>query len=95
MNQNTLEKGILSMNIFSLIYFLVLAVISYYPIQITLFEVVAQIITIPLILFLLFSIGYCTIRFLKKERRANLISSFMLSLISILFLVILTIIQMA
>jgi len=94
MNKYNLEKGILYFNIFALIYFAFLALLSYYPVEMTLFNVIAQIITIPLLLFLIFTFGYCIYRFIKKEKRKAIILSFVLSFTSISFLVILTIIQM-
>ena len=95
MDKYYIEKVILYINIFALIYFSFLAYLSYYPIELTLFNVIAQLITIPLLLFLVFSFGYCLYRLIKKEARKNLILSFILSITSISFLVILTIIQMS
>ena len=95
MNKYYVEKGLLYINVFALIFFSFLAYLSYYPIEVTLFNVIAQLITIPLLLFLVFSIGYCSHRLIKKGTRKNLIMSFILSMTSISFLVILTIIQMS
>ena len=88
------EQIILRINIFSLIYFTVLIAISYYPIEITLFNVIAQIITIPLLLFLIFSLGYSFFKIIKKQKNRDVFLILILSLLSIIFLTILTIIQM-
>ena len=95
MDKYYIEKVVLYINIFALLYFSFLAYISFYPIELTLFNVIAQLITIPLLLFLVFSFGYCSYRLIKKEARKNLILSFILSITSISFLVILTIMQMS
>ena len=75
-------------------YFILLGILSYYPIEITLFGVIRELITIPLLLFLIFSFGYSIYIIIKKPRNKTIISIFILSLISIAFLVIITTIQM-
>lgn len=88
------EKSILYLNIFAIIYFAVLGILSYYPIEITLFNVIAQILTIPLLLFLIFSLGYSFYKIIKNQKNRNVLTILILSLLSIIFLIILTIIQM-
>lgn len=94
MKQFKLEKTILYINFIAVIYFVVLALISYYSIEGTLFNVIAQIITIPLLLFLFFSLAYSTNKIITNKREKSILSIFILSSLSIIFLIILTIIQM-
>jgi heme O synthase-like polyprenyltransferase len=89
-----LEKIIFYINIIALVYFAALAILSYYPIEITFFNVIAQIISLPLLMFLIFSLGYSSFEIIKKEKKKNTISIFILSLTSISSLIVLTIIQL-
>lgn len=88
------EKAMVSVNIIALVYFIILAILSYHPYESTLFNAIAQIVTIPLLLVLIFSLGYSVFRIISKQMNREVVSLLVLSSLSVLFLVVLTIIQM-
>ena len=88
------ETTILYITLAAVAYFILLAILSYYPIETTSIGVIGEMITIPLLLFVIFSFGYSLYNIIKKPRNKTIISIFILSLISIAFLVIITTIQM-
>jgi|GEM_PF-2326274 heme O synthase-like polyprenyltransferase len=94
MNVNKLEKIILLSNSVSLIYFAILAVLSYYPIDSEALQVVGEILTIPLFFVILLSFFYALLKLIRKEKTRNVLPIFIVSVISLVFLVTLTIIQL-
>lgn len=94
MNVNKLEKIILLSNSASLIYFAILAVLSYYSIDSEALQVVGEILTIPLFFVILLSFFYALLKLIRKEKTRNVLPIFIVSVISLVFLVTLTIIQL-
>ncbi|MFA7449181.1 MAG: hypothetical protein WCY77_12175 [Weeksellaceae bacterium] len=94
MNVNKLERIILLLNIVSLIYFAILALLTYYPIDSNALQVVGEILTIPLFFVILLSFFYALLKLIRKEKTRNVLPIFIVSAISIIFLVILTVIQL-
>lgn len=94
MNVNKLEKIILLSNSASLIYFAIFAVLSYYPIDSEALQVVGEILTIPLFFVILLSFFYALLKLIRKEKTRNVLPIFIVSVISLVFLVTLTIIQL-
>lgn len=89
-----IETTILYITLAAVAYFILLAILSYYPIENTSIGVIGEMITIPLLLFLIFSFGYSIYKFIKKKSDKTIISIFILSSLTILFLLILTTLQM-
>lgn len=94
MNTLKLDSTILYINLAATAYFILLAILSYYPVEIPLLGVIRELITIPLLLFLPFSFGYSIYKFIKKEGNKTIFSISILSLLTIIFLVIIITIQM-
>lgn len=87
------EKSFLVASIFSFCYFVFLVWMSYHPLNNeTMIDIVrffGELLTIPLILFLLFMFIFSLIKVIKKENNYRLI--FVINLITIVILVLTTI----
>lgn len=94
MKNLNLSKILLGLNIFAILYFITLAVISYFSYENTIFNAIAELITLPLIFFLVFSLGYSIYELVKKHWSKMILVNGILSLSSIVFLIILTANQM-
>ena len=96
LNKNTKSnaKIIFYAGIFSLIYFIILIVLSYYQVEIQLVNIIGEMITIPLLLFLLFSLVYSIINVVKGVRSKLIFSILSLSTITIILLIVVTIVQL-
>ncbi len=88
------ENIILSLNLASLVYFIILVILSYYPIEMILFNSIAELITIPLLIFLAFSTVYAIQKIRRKEHIKIYYIVLIVSFTTIAFLSTVTIIQM-
>lgn len=86
-----LLKVICYLSVFLFLYFIVLVGLTYFPVEITLFNVVAELLTIPAILSLVFCFAFCSYQLFKKNYIKLILIPFLLNLTTIILLVVETV----
>lgn len=81
-------------NLFAWLYFVLLAVLSYFPIELQLIQVLTELLILPLLLLVLCSVGYYAYLLFSKVKRPLLVMNLLLSMGCLVFLVVLTVVQM-
>lgn len=91
MKSTSLHKPLLVFSVISLIYFIWMIYISYYPPESTqAIQIIGEIITLPLLLFTLFGLVYSLIMLFRKKELKYYLIVFLLNLLTFLLLVYIT-----
>ncbi len=87
MKNGKIPKWIFYLNILALLFLIVLILRTYYELNIIIFEAFAELLTIPCILFVVFSLFYSVYNFFKSDRSKTVLITLLLSLISTLLVI--------
>lgn len=95
MESRITPKILLYVSIFSFLYFMFLIYISYFPpLKMDIIRVFGELITLPLLIIVFFSFVYGLVKMLKKVNVNFYVPIFVLNFCTIIFLTIITFIQM-
>lgn len=94
MTQIRTSQVILYLSIVAAIYFTFLGIISYYPVELSKFSIIVELLMGPLAISLLFGLGFSLYKVFKKESSKNVLTILILNSFAIVSLIVLTVIQM-